>query len=565
MQNLSYKIVIVGEVSSGKSSFINSLMGKYVCPTSILRKTIHTSSHFLEKYNDLKNVTEVVELVDHPGFNDANHNTFLQQFLENISTYDHIIWVTTAEKCLMNETEKKTFYTICDQINFISKLIDVTIVVNKSDMNDSRQNVFRLEKNEYEILYDNMANSLAEDYPFVKIFKHSSYYTFLQNIIDEVFELDSQYVDEFNRAIRAKHGPQQYSFKKGDIIRYSDLLDNEDFQMSGPNIPNLVEPYLFDRARTSRLDNFKKMIDSRHSMGITRELEFVYDALLHELYKTDKDDDLDPEKLLETIKKRMTENNLQVRDQNNSVSAYITENDLNFSKILEKVLDRQSNQIDFLNVLAGIMGEILYCLVNISVYRKLNFRNSGKSEFLYFLFQMDRMTLTPYDEEDYFGILDTIKTESKKVQFSKFDPKSGAIVPKEISRFIVSGGEIQLNMLLWGKLLKVEGRFSVIKNIIDTVANNSFVLTNAKLSNHLFNAPNRFEIAQKKLIWKKHKSELDRLPKFLYDNVKFWYFNLLQIYLPSLFNPRFLEYTITNAPEKNNINSAFPNFPDLLV
>lgn len=555
MQNLDYKIVVVGEVSSGKSSFINSLLGRYVCPTSILRKTVIKSSHHITLYNSENAKDDVIELVDYPGFNDANQNTFLRQFLDEIHNYNHVLWITTAEKCLMNETEKDTLYKICDQITLSSKLINLSIIVNKSDMNDANHNNFRFEKNEYEVLHDNMRAILDKDYPFVQIFKHSSYCTFLEKVNGIAFELESQYVDEFNRTIRARHGPQTSNFRKGDIIDYSELLNSERLQNSGVNIPNLIEPYLFATARANRLESFEKSLCSKISLTINDELEFIYDVLIH------TNNDIE-ENILGRIRRNMISMKLVPRNPNTSIIEYLENQQNTFSEILQKVLGRQNNQIDFLNLLGSIMGEILYLVTEFSVFKNLNFKNSGKSEFLYFLLQMDRMTLTDYNETEYFGILDLIKTESKEVQFSKFDADTGAIVPKRINRFLISGGENQMNGLLWNKLLRVDGRFNVIKKIMDTISAGSLILDNEKRQTYLSRPITRNEMIQKKLNWIKYKEDLNKLPKFIYNNIKFWYFNLFYVYLPSLFNPNFLNYAIVHDCTENNRDSVMPNFSD---
>jgi hypothetical protein len=250
------------------------------------------------------------------------------------------------------------------------------------------------------------------------------------------------------------------------------------------------------------------------------------------------------------------------RTKHDSVENYLDTNGLNFSAVLRIVLDRQPNQVDFMNMLAFIMGEILYGLIDYELLSQINFRNSGKSEFLHFLLYMDNVTKVKYDEEKYFGILDTIKTESKEVQMSRFEPKHNCITHKKIFRFINAGGEFQLNIGLWNKILKLEGRFSVVKKLIDLVATNSFVLSKDKIYNYLNNTPSRLEIVQKKIIWKKYKSEVLTLPRFMYKNLKFWHFNLLHVYLPNLYNPKLLEYMVETDCSKNNRDSVLPNFSD---
>jgi small GTP-binding protein len=325
MEELDYNVVVVGEVSSGKSSFINSLLGTYLCPTSILRKTLVKTNNKMISHNDKTGKDEIINLIDYPGFNDAAQNTFLREFLEEISKYDHVIWITTAEKCLMNESEKKILYSICDQINLTSKLIMVSVVVNKSDMNDSNQNVFRFEKNEYEILYDNMKNNLEKDYPFVKIFKHSSYYAFLDKIKSSVFNLEPTYVDEFNRTVRTKHGPQSSNFRANDMIDYSSLLESGVLPSTNIVIPNTIEPYLFEIARSNRLESFKRALGSKRQT-IGEDLELIYDVMVqissklkfnpvNSIKATELRIAHTTKSTLEKIKNRMTEINLVAKNK----------------------------------------------------------------------------------------------------------------------------------------------------------------------------------------------------------------------------------------------------------
>lgn len=134
------RIAVIGEVSAGKSSFINSILLAPVATVSLQRETFVPTTYFLKnnttsflqsknegyteqlKKNELirdkkSNMPElkinfqvvdylpanVVSLTDYPGINDANDTRdIIGLLIANIKNYDMIIFVTAAESALVS-------------------------------------------------------------------------------------------------------------------------------------------------------------------------------------------------------------------------------------------------------------------------------------------------------------------------------------------------------------------------------------------------------------------------------------------------------------------------------
>jgi GTPase SAR1 family protein len=187
-------IFLVGEVSSGKSSFLNSLAGAYVANASLQRETLKPNLYrFLSdgdsievnketKYGGVARVNKITEsleedhkeneelrdsienadiakinnicdesnglpigfglgafnVIDFPGINDAEDKTgkFLNIIKENIKSADLILYLTDASTAFQRETELKSFEILCKMVREENKdghYVDIIIIVNKFD------------------------------------------------------------------------------------------------------------------------------------------------------------------------------------------------------------------------------------------------------------------------------------------------------------------------------------------------------------------------------------------------------------------------------------------------
>lgn len=141
------KISVVGKISSGKSSFINSFyneinpnMNKPIASVSLLRETLNPIIYNLEKTKKFDKIIEKTgkqedgfifykkyfcsskqfKLIDFPGFDDAEDNRdFLKLIAENMS--DLTIFVTDAYTAFLQKSELEYFAKIKNISNNLNK------------------------------------------------------------------------------------------------------------------------------------------------------------------------------------------------------------------------------------------------------------------------------------------------------------------------------------------------------------------------------------------------------------------------------------------------------------
>jgi GTPase Era involved in 16S rRNA processing len=182
------RIFLIGQVSTGKSSFINALAGGFVSCASLQRETtnpeiykftqtLNTNSYLSianilhKKHVDNNNIrtnTEVniksdskpiyvtdkegkelefntpliktnIELYDFPGLNDSDtgsNDLFFDMVKNNISVCDHIIFMTQAKSAFVHSHELDLFKkikTLVDTHNNDGNFMSINIVVNMFD------------------------------------------------------------------------------------------------------------------------------------------------------------------------------------------------------------------------------------------------------------------------------------------------------------------------------------------------------------------------------------------------------------------------------------------------
>jgi predicted GTPase len=213
-------IFLIGEVSSGKSSLLNGLIGAYISKPSLLRGTYEPTKYiFNSSSKDDSNIVKISEecelnslrgkiiadvkindayieyplplryglndftLIDFPGINDSDDNNqiFLQLINNNIHLADLVIYVTEATKAFLNKSEKETFEHIQKLIEAQlseGRAIELIIVVNKFDEADDE---------ELNILYNQISKRI--NIPINKIFRCSSHKLLINTIIKHKISL----------------------------------------------------------------------------------------------------------------------------------------------------------------------------------------------------------------------------------------------------------------------------------------------------------------------------------------------------------------------------------------
>lgn len=195
-------IGIIGQVSAGKSSFINSLFGAYVSTAALSRDTyrileyrtgaVDNSIEITRELAKVRNANldgsnkidkEILNafrdltlrphwssarfrLLDFPGFNDSNDASgdFLRLVLDNLAQIDILIYVTSAQTAFLQTSETLLYGKIAASVKEQESrgiFTRMVVVVNKYDDRDDEEleSVFK-------------AIKLAED---VKLFKYSSH------------------------------------------------------------------------------------------------------------------------------------------------------------------------------------------------------------------------------------------------------------------------------------------------------------------------------------------------------------------------------------------------------
>lgn len=271
-------IALIGEVSSGKSSLLNSFACGFISCVSLQRETFQPLWYQFSKSGHIKNITSIsidldnvhknnlknresltntkdnleekistlnkicddfkklpvmhgledFNLIDFPGLNDSEdkNNNFFKAVQNRISGIDMIIYVTDASRAFVSTSELDQFKKIK---NLVKKeedendhLVDFIIVVNKFD---------NVEDEDLNEIYDRIGKKteLSKE----KIFRISSHRMLVSGLIKQKVNL---YVPEFMRKSEMGKILQNADvstkniinkIKEKGIISYDDLVSNE--------------------------------------------------------------------------------------------------------------------------------------------------------------------------------------------------------------------------------------------------------------------------------------------------------------------------------------------------
>ena len=206
-----FTIGLVGEVSSGKSSFLNSLVGQYISNTALLRETYHPYSYILSRHGKDKDVLEFVKqlakiheestkcradnisvnyevlelktiikcphfdkikVIDFPGINDSSDKNLDKIIESNIKNCDLILFITDAKTAFIKSSEVNTYKFIKELVGKEIKrghYVTCKVIVNKfDDFGSSSLN---------EIMF-NIPDEIG------KVYKYSSHKQFIETICE---------------------------------------------------------------------------------------------------------------------------------------------------------------------------------------------------------------------------------------------------------------------------------------------------------------------------------------------------------------------------------------------
>lgn len=273
-------IFLTGEVSTGKSSFLNSLAGGIISNTSIQRETFQPEEYIFSNEGDDRNITvltnqlkdlheeneqkrsrittlkeeeigssikktpddnfletkhnlENFHLVDFPGINDAEDtNDFFFKTIENrINICDLLIYVTAAKQAFKSKSEVEYFkklIALIEKEKEVGHYMDYIVIVNKYDDIDNK---------DLDDIYHRIIDRAGT--PVDKIFRYSSHKMLVNCVINEKMQLiiPKFMKNEVTEILKHADIPLTRTLKKrvkNLQIRYSDIehIDNSDSSSS---------------------------------------------------------------------------------------------------------------------------------------------------------------------------------------------------------------------------------------------------------------------------------------------------------------------------------------------
>ncbi len=235
-----YNLAIIGKVSAGKSSFINSLVSKPLAPVSLQRETFFPTKYIFNTKTDITNYAEMSKknrnlrdnnilpemtiqtvyvnkesayinsVTDYPGLDDHKDiRDILGVLIKNIPEYDMIIFISDANSAFVSKSEVEIYNKIKVNVeaNYINGIFcDFICVITKYEQDDDMKEIF--EKNAPK-----------------GSFRWNSYYVFLNLSKECKKEFSEQYGNEWKKIMRFNKPESDDSFDIDGLRNHIKNLD----------------------------------------------------------------------------------------------------------------------------------------------------------------------------------------------------------------------------------------------------------------------------------------------------------------------------------------------------
>lgn len=421
-EDKNFKLAIVGEFSSGKSTFINALIGKDLLKHATLETTatvtyIHNSE---SKYGTKIKVNYANgEIVEHKDYNAIKENT-----------------TTKSDKNVVSDIDFVDVYIPFVNISNELTIVDTPGLNGTADKH--REKTIEEIKKAHACIYVLQKNGLTDsDREFIRfLFSYQNNFIFVQNFIDELKESEGEYLSkklefvnhDIENIIEGEKAKIDYSVVgvsalKGVVGKdknISRLYENDIFDLTEERRQKYLYESNIHEVENTIKDLYKKKNNSksRYNLTIHSLLTFLNDVIDKEsdISKLNnekiKDDDAfkDKElanKLIADIKEKQE---LIVEKLKNLVNSEFSK----CKKLLNKNIEESLEKIEY-EIVEIISSEINYEL----------FDNKCKTQ--YFANELQRkidLYKDELEENEYYIIQDIYKSMLKRLnEYSKYSSK----------------------------------------------------------------------------------------------------------------------------------------------
>jgi GTPase SAR1 family protein len=186
MENM-LRIGLIGQVASGKSSFLNALVGELIARTGLSRTTLKPEEYSIysgpdgfaptdENWYASSLVNRECIVTDFPGINDAGDKSgeYFRYISSGISKINILVYITSVETAFTLSSEHNIFQRILDLVNeqnLGGVFTDLLILVNKYEQIDEQEN------SEYETIIDDFRGKYklynGKEVPIFRMSSHS--------------------------------------------------------------------------------------------------------------------------------------------------------------------------------------------------------------------------------------------------------------------------------------------------------------------------------------------------------------------------------------------------------
>jgi small GTP-binding protein len=260
-------IGLVGLPSAGKSSIINSLIGKRLAQSGVSRTTLEAK--FYDKLQSDDNIN--FNIYDLPGIADIEDkdNNFDKVIIDTIKKCNIVIWVSDIIKAFITNHELKEFTKIQNYINELATkegiAIQLLIMLSKVDKNleiTSRDDDYESCNEGQQVDTDELVDD--EDTTIVHIFK---------NVKDKFKDID---ILCFNAHGRSYHHKNSSTTLKNFVKQYNPVHMNIEFNIRKyyDNIPNKNDETKINYFLENYVKNISKKCDTTN-VGMPSSLHLL--------------------------------------------------------------------------------------------------------------------------------------------------------------------------------------------------------------------------------------------------------------------------------------------------